>query len=93
MDVTINNGSWGPFMKFTLAIEMFESCLERFYERTKREDGAEIVMVPTSQAMYTYHHPTYSTDTVGSKHCFPIKHREKLILGGSILYSVSAGKW
>lgn len=29
-------------MKFTLGIEMFESCLERFYERTRREDGAEL---------------------------------------------------
>lgn len=32
----------GPFMKFGLGVQTCKSCLERAYEKTRREDGAEL---------------------------------------------------
>lgn len=42
MDIAIKNGSQGPFIQFSLGVEMSQSCLERFYERMRRTDGAEL---------------------------------------------------
>lgn len=33
MNIAMNKGSQGPFVKFSRGFQMFKACLERFYER------------------------------------------------------------